>query len=106
MKTIRPIISGNFPFLEIYLTRNLGETYVFCAILLYWQIRREKSKFILLWNVFFFFVFLQYVLIVFVNLGHLDHYRQKFTLSCIPTSPTISLIDFEVFSNTQIPSAY
>lgn len=55
---------------------------------------------------FFFFVFLQYVLIVFVNLGHLDHYRQKFTLSCIPTSPTISLIDFEVFSNTQIPSAY
>ena len=105
MKTIRPIISGNFPFPEIYLTRNLGETYVFCAIVLYWQIRREKSNFILLWNVFF-FVFLQYVWIVFVNLGHLDHYRQKCALSCIPTSPTIRLIDFEVFSNTQIPSAY
>ena len=54
----------------------------------------------------FFFVFLQDVWIVFVNLGHLDHYRQKCALSWIPTSPTIRLIDFEVFSNTQISSAY
>ena len=65
-----------------------------------------KKVILFCYETFFFFVFLQYVWIVFVNLGHLDHYRQKCALSCIPTSPTIRLIDFEVFSNTQIPSAY